>query len=107
MQSILVYALSRLSSAEQYDPERNEWTAFSSLLQGRWGHALVNVDGVLLAISGSDGKDVESVERFDETCSQWQAAAPLNIGRWGLAAAVVQVGSGCAFGSRLALRMGN
>ena len=84
-----------LKSAEQYDAEKDQWTAFASLLAARWGHALVNSDNTLFAIGGWDGKEAwRSVERYNVESGKWQLAPTLNIARRGFASATLQVRHG-------------
>ncbi len=80
-----------LNSAEQYDPEANRWTPFSSLITRRYGHALVNADNTLYAIGGSDGSGLSSVERYNAESGVWQPAPKLSIARNCLAAATLRV----------------
>ena len=83
---------SALNSAEQYDPETNQWTAFNSLIAARREHALLNADNTLFAIGGWTGSAVlSSVERYDAESSTWQQAPELKTGRYGLAAARLRV----------------
>jgi N-acetylneuraminic acid mutarotase len=68
------------NSAEQYDPESNQWTTFSNLNTARSCHALVNADNTLFAIGGGDGKVcLRSVERYNAESGEWQQAPELKI----------------------------
>ena len=83
---------SALNSAEQYDPETNQWTAFNSLIVSRCERALLNADNTLFAIGSRKGKAVlSSVERYDAESSTWQQAPELKTGRRSLAAARLRV----------------
>jgi hypothetical protein len=81
-----------LNSAEQYDPDSNRWTAFSSLLAGRFFHALVYASNTLFAIGGTECScAMSSVERYNAVSGAWRQAPALNIARYGLAATTLRV----------------
>ncbi|KAJ8865784.1 hypothetical protein PR048_033306 [Dryococelus australis] len=63
--------ISRLSSAEMYDPRTNTWTRIADMIQTRSNFALEVVDDTLYAIGGFNGVTTTAcVECYDESANQ-------------------------------------
>ncbi|KAH3864032.1 kelch-like protein 25 [Dreissena polymorpha] len=65
----------------QYVTSDNRWQFCSPMLEGRWGHSLVEVQGCLYAIGGSSGisDTLSSIECYDPKLNQWKLVAGLVI----------------------------
>ncbi len=82
-------------SVQQYDLLRNTWAELPSLTEERTDFSLVNLNGILMAIGGSNysyfTSELRSVEQFDVEKQQWCLTTPLLEGRSSFAAASIQV----------------
>jgi len=81
-----------LSSAEVYDPEKNEWRDIANLLTKRWKCGLVHHSGYLYAVGGMDspkagiwGAPLSTVERYCPKKNEWKTVASMNEPRFGCA----------------------
>jgi hypothetical protein len=79
-----------LASSELFDAVSGTWTTTAALAEARFGHtANFLVDGTVLAVGGSSGRDttptesgaLASAERFDPRTATWTATGSLATGR--------------------------
>ncbi|CAE7210612.1 Klhl18 [Symbiodinium natans] len=81
-----------LSSMESWSPGSGEegWSEGPDSGKGRSGHAAVGLEGKLVLLGGSDGRNfLNSVQSFDPSTQQWQELRPLHERRNGVAAAAL------------------
>ncbi len=75
-----------LSSCESYSVARNKWVRFPPMVEKRNGHVLIESNGELFAIGGSDGAHFSNtVEKFDENARRWKIVARLPHPLWDFA----------------------
>jgi len=81
-----------LSSAEVFDPEKNEWREIANLLTKRWKCGLVEHGGYLYAVGGMDspkagiwGAPLNTVERYCPKRNEWRAVSSMLEPRFGSA----------------------
>jgi len=69
------------SSAERYDPSKDQWEAITPLNVSRIETAAVSLGGKIYAIGGKDenGTVLSSVEIYDPNTDQWIMGGPLPI----------------------------
>lgn len=88
-----------LATAERYDPLADSWSAIAPMNQSRYVHEVINVDGLLYAIGGNDGKGaIASVEVYDPTLNEWSVLPSLNVGRHQFGTASDSIGNIYVFG---------
>lgn len=77
--------LSSMSTVDIYDITRSEWTLGSPLQTARAWHSVVEADGILFAIGGSDknGLPLQSAEFLDSRVGTWQRMPNMQEARFG------------------------
>jgi N-acetylneuraminic acid mutarotase len=88
------------SSAEQYDPVTNKWTALASMTTGRCYAAGAVLEGKFIVAGGNNYQDwrngidtklgLASAEQYDPTTNKWTAIASMNERRRMLCGAVLE-----------------
>ena len=65
----------------QFVSSDNRWQHCSPLLEGRWGHAMVEVKGCIYAIGGSTriSETLSSIECYDPKLNEWRLVGGLQI----------------------------
>jgi len=65
----------------QYVTSDNRWQHCAPMLEGRWGHSLVAVNGFLYAIGGSTkiSQTLNTIECYDPKMNHWKVVAGLVI----------------------------
>ncbi|XP_050948458.1 kelch-like protein diablo isoform X2 [Labeo rohita] len=62
-----------LSTVEKYDPDTFRWSPVRAMNNKRFQVSLVQFDGFLLAIGGSDGvSDLKTMEAYDHETNSWR-----------------------------------
>ncbi|RXN30997.1 kelch 20 [Labeo rohita] len=62
-----------LSTVEKYDPDTFRWSPVRAMNNKRFQVSLVQFDGFLLAIGGSDGvRDLKTMEAYDHETNSWR-----------------------------------
>jgi hypothetical protein len=75
-----------LSTAEVYDPFRNEWFALPSMSTRRVGASSIELNGLIYVVGGyclHPDKPLSSCEVFNPKTGIWSALAPMNQARFG------------------------
>ena len=77
----------RLSTAEVFDPETNQWTAISNMIHGRSSSASVTYEGSILLIGGYDGVTcLNSIDRYNPETDTWSNVGHMTTPRAGASA---------------------
>ena len=86
-----VLGLTRLNTAEAFDPRSGAWAAVAPMSTARSCLAAAALGGRLYAIGGqsSSGSQLSSVEAFDPQSGRWAAVAPMSTKRSACGAAVL------------------
>lgn len=76
---------------ERFDPELFTWETLAPMPSARRGLALVPVNGLLLALGGSDGtRTYSAVETYDPCANAWEVRTPMPARRGYFGVAVTQ-----------------
>jgi N-acetylneuraminic acid mutarotase len=80
-----------ISTAELYDPQVASWTQLAGMMESRYAHGCVALDGKLYAVGGIGAayEALDTAEVYDPQADGWQPLAKMSTARYGLGLAAV------------------
>jgi len=80
-----------ISKVELYDPQVASWTQLAGMMESRYAHGCVALDGKLYAVGGVGAayEVLDTAEVYDPQADGWQPLAKMSTARYGLGLAVV------------------
>jgi hypothetical protein len=89
-----INSVASFATGERYNGETDTWSAIASMTTSRYGHALVALNGHLLAYGGCTGqRNLNSAERYDISRNLWEPMASMRLHRHHVCGCAFQVSS--------------